>query len=62
MNIKKYRVSRNLTQIELAQKLGVERTTLSMWESNKSNPKPDMLKRLAEALDCTVDELLKNTG
>ena len=59
MNIKKFRLSNNLTQKELANELKVERTTVSMWESNKSSPNIQTLKKIAQVLNCTVDDLIK---
>ncbi len=59
MNIKKFRLSNNLTQKELANELKVERTTVSMWESNKSSPNIQTLKKIAQILNCTVDDLIK---
>lgn len=58
MNLKKFRMSKNLTQLELANKLQVERTTVSMWESNSSSPNIQTLKKIAQVLDCTVDDLI----
>lgn len=60
MGIKKVRESKNMTQTELAYKLGISRTTISMWETGDSLPRADKLIKLAEILNCTVDELLKN--
>lgn len=62
MNIKQIRLSRNLTQKELADKLAVERTTVTMWERNSSSPNIQTLKKIAEVLDCTVDDLIKEKG
>ena len=59
MRIKDIRVSRNLTQLELAKVLKVKRSTVSMWEQGKSEPRASMLKKIAEALNCTIDELIK---
>lgn len=47
-----------MTQIELADKLSISRTTISMWETGDSLPRADKLLQLAKILDCTVDELL----
>ena len=58
VNLKKFRMSKNLTQLELANKLQVERTTVSMWESNSSSPNIQTLKKIAQVLDCTVDDLI----
>ena len=59
MRIEELRVSKNMTQNDLAEKLNVSRTTVAMWELNKSAPNIQTLKKLAEILDCTVDDLLK---
>lgn len=58
MRIKEFRLSKNLTQKEFADKLKVERTTVSMWENNKSSPSVQTLKKIAEVLNCNVDDLI----
>ena len=59
MNLRSFRTSRNLTQLEFAKLINVKRTTVSMWENNKSLPNIDMLKKIAQVLNCTVDDLIK---
>ena len=58
VNLKPIRKSKNMTQIELAKKLDVERTTVSMWENGYSTPPASRLKKLAKVLDCSVNDLL----
>lgn len=58
MKIKKLRMSKNLTQLEFSKLLGVARTTVSMWEQNKSNPTIDMLKKIADMFNCSIDDLV----
>ena len=58
MNIKSIRESRNLTQDDLAKMLGKNRSTISMWESGRSNPRADALIKLSMIFGCTIDELL----
>ena len=48
-----------LTQKELADQIGVNQSTLANWESGTRSPNVSMLKKLAAALHCTVDELLQ---
>jgi transcriptional regulator with XRE-family HTH domain len=48
-----------MTQAELAELVGINRTTISMWETNNSMPRADKLIQLANILGCTVDELLR---
>ena len=59
MNIRSVRVSNNLTQEDLAKRLNVKRTTVTMWENNKSLPNIEIVKKIAKVLNCTIDDLLK---
>lgn len=56
--IRHYRRRLNLTQKELAQKVGVSTGTIGMYETNKREPDLQMLRRLAEVLEVTVGELV----
>lgn len=58
MKIKAFRESKNLTQDEFAKKVRVSRTTVTMWENEKSNPSAKKLKEIAEIFNCKVDDLL----
>jgi len=44
--------------VVLAEKLGVSQGAVSNWENGDRKPDVFMMKRIAEILDCTVDELL----
>lgn len=46
-----------LTQRELADVLGVERSTVAKWESGAAYPRASQLPALAKALSCSIDEL-----
>lgn len=59
MNIKLARETKNLTQKNLAEIIGVARSTVAMWETGEVLPRADKLPKLAEILGCTVDELLE---
>ena len=48
--IKKARIERNLTQKELADRLGVSYVVISQWENGKRNPKESTKARIAAAL------------
>ena len=54
----KMRKIKGLSQIELAEKIGVKSNTISQYESGKRNPNFKILKKLAKVLNCTVDELI----
>ncbi|MGI5965667.1 MAG: helix-turn-helix domain-containing protein [Anaerotruncus rubiinfantis] len=60
MEIAKRRIEMKISQQELADKIGVSRSTVAMWESGASAPRAGMLLSLAEALRCSADELLRN--
>lgn len=57
--IRRLRKEKNLTQEALATLLGVERTTVTMWESGAITPPTKHLVPLAAALGCTLDDLLR---
>lgn len=52
------RTERKLTQEELGKVLGVGKTTISQYESEVRKPDADMLKRIAQFFDVSVDYLL----
>jgi len=55
--IKGWRLFRNLTQSELAEKTGLKQTHVSLMEANKIKPRENTLKKLADALNCDVEDL-----
>ena len=56
--IQELRKEKGLTQMSLAEKLGVTDRAVSKWERGKSFPDVSMLRPLAEALGISVSELL----
>ena len=56
--IKQLRESRNMTQAELAEKIGVSSKTVSKWETAKGLPDISLLQPLALALGISVIELM----
>ena len=59
MSIKLKRKNSNLSQVELAEKIGVKQNTISQWENGLRKPDLCSLKKLSEALNCTIDELIE---
>ena len=53
------RKEKGMTQLELAQKMGVTDKAVSKWERDLSLPDVSSLPRLAEVLDVSVEELLR---
>ncbi len=60
-NLKNLRKSKGLSQEELAIKLNVVRQTISKWEQGLSVPDSEMLLKIAEELETTVNVLLGET-
>ena len=56
--IKNMRERLEITQTELAKRLGVTQGAVSQWENGTTNPGIELLPKLAEILNCSVDELL----
>lgn len=56
--IQELRKENNMTQEELAQKLGVTGKSVSRWENGKTMPDISLFNILTEELNCTVSELL----
>ncbi len=52
------RKKKNLTQSELAEKLGVTDRSISNWENGKNMPDLSLFKPLCEILELTINELL----
>lgn len=58
-NLKRIRKERNLTQQELAELVGLDRTTVTKYETGKAKPSHDVLLKLSGALDVSPAELLE---
>ena len=56
--ISKKRKEKNLTQEQLAEKLGVSNKTISKWETGKCMPDYGIVKSLCEELEITIAELM----
>lgn len=56
--IKQLRENRNMTQAELAGRIGVSSKTVSKWETAKGLPDISLLQPLAQALGISVIELM----
>ena len=59
MMIAELRKEKGMTQLDLAEKMGVTDKAVSKWERDLSCPDINSLPNLAEILDVTVDELMQ---
>ncbi|MDY0389239.1 MAG: helix-turn-helix transcriptional regulator [Methanolobus sp.] len=55
--IKELRARYDLTQEELANKVGVRRETIGFLEKGKYNPSLKLAYKVSKALETTIDEL-----
>lgn len=58
MKIRDRRQDAGLTQQQLADAVGATQKQISAWETGQNEPSIKVLKAMAQALDCTVDDLV----
>ncbi len=58
MKIKELRKLHGLTQEELGKIVGASNVSISLYENDQQSPDVTMLKKLADALHTSVDELI----
>lgn len=56
--IKAYRTKLGQTQAEIASACNVKQNTVSAWETGRSEPDFESLKKMADIFNCSIDELL----
>ena len=56
--LRELRLYTKLSQVELADKLGVTQTAIAKWESGDREPSIDVLISIADFFDCTIDYLV----
>ena len=54
------RKKNNLSQEELAEKLGVSRQSVSKWESNNTYPETDKIVQICNIFECSMDDLIND--
>ncbi|QEA52562.1 helix-turn-helix transcriptional regulator [Loigolactobacillus coryniformis] len=55
--VKEYRTKQQLSQLALAEKIGVARQTINLIENNKYNPSLDLCLKLAHTLGTDLNTL-----
>lgn len=60
-NIKQLRQRLNLTQEQIAFKLGVSYQAVSKWENNVNTPDISLLPEIADLFGVSIDSLLRKT-
>ncbi len=56
--LKEARKNANLTQVELANMLGIKAAEISQYESDKRTPRWPVFRKMLDILDITADEVL----
>lgn len=57
--LKKIRKLHHISQIELAQEIGVTQGAVSQWESGSAKPTLENLVAIARFFGCKVDDLIE---
>jgi DNA-binding XRE family transcriptional regulator len=57
VNLKKFRIKKDLTQEELAERVGVRRETIIFLEQGKYNPSLKLALSIAKELKTPIDKL-----
>lgn len=60
LNLKMRRIQKDLSQKELAKRVGLTNQSISDFETGKLNPSYEVMKRISKELDSTVDDLFYN--
>ncbi len=60
-HLKKKRLERQLTQLQVSKLIGVEETSIYNWENNRSKPKVYLLPKIIEFLGHVPFELPRET-
>ena len=55
--MKMLRERRKMSAAKLAAEMGVSQQAVSKWERGEAMPRAEILPKLADLLDCTVDAL-----
>ena len=60
--LKNLRMSKGVAQVQVADSLGIAKSTYSMYESGNREPNMEMLKKIARYFDVSLDYLLETTA
>ena len=61
-NLQFYRNRKEMTQEQLAEKMGVSRQTISKWEAGTSYPEMEKLLLLCDLFSCSMDTLMRGVA
>ena len=55
--IKFMRIRKGITQVDLAERIGISQATITQWETDRSSPMHENIVKLARIFKCSIDEL-----
>ena len=58
-NIKQLRLFRSMNQTEFAELFGINRSNIGSYEESRAEPKLEVLMRIADEFDVTLDQLVR---
>lgn len=58
MKLRQLRQAAQMTQGEVAARLGLNRSTVAHWEQGRNGPSKRIMPRVAELYRCSVEDLL----
>ncbi|PIT92082.1 MAG: DNA-binding protein [Candidatus Harrisonbacteria bacterium CG10_big_fil_rev_8_21_14_0_10_42_17] len=58
-NLKRIRLEKDMSQTDLAEKIGADKGYVSLLENGKKNPTLVTFEKIAKALGVSTDDLLK---
>ena len=61
-NLKKLRKKKGLSQYQVADKLGIQRSRYNSWENDIAKPRYDMLNKLCEFYQVGMNELMQEAN
>lgn len=61
LRLKKLRTEMNLTQVKLAEMLGIQQSRVNRYETGQSTPPPELFIRYADLFDVSMDYLYCRT-
>jgi repressor LexA len=59
--LKNERNKQNISQMELSKAIGVSQQTIGSWETNRTKPDTEMIKKIANYFKVSIDYLLGNS-
>lgn len=62
ISIRTQRKAKGWTQKELAEKLNVDQSAITLWEKQRNGVRMKYLLEMAKIFGCTIDDLLKDDG